>query len=177
MQRYAGRRTRWWLARQQSHGRDRSRPRDGRPTNGTYRDNVTTSPDVSRVRFSRFVARVLADARDRGMTDRDIAAATGVGASTFHRWQAGKFTTAPDLDKVRAFCAGLGVPPEAALLALGLAPGRDDPEPEPAIEPDVRRILRTLADPNVPDVRKIAIRGMLRLVAREARDASREIGA
>jgi hypothetical protein len=43
---------------------------------------------------------------------------------------------------------GLGVKPRVALLALGIEEGRDDPEPEPAIPDDVRRILRGLANPS-----------------------------
>jgi transcriptional regulator with XRE-family HTH domain len=97
---------------------------------------VAASADVNRARFARFVARVLVDAHERGMSDDDIAAATGVGSSTFHRWQKGQFTRAPSIEKVRSFCVGLGVKPRVALLALGIEEGRDDPEPEPAIPDD-----------------------------------------
>ncbi|HEU4423684.1 MAG TPA: helix-turn-helix domain-containing protein [Pilimelia sp.] len=138
---------------------------------------MATSADVARVRFSRLVARVLSDVRERGWTDRDIATATGVGVSTFHRWKRGEFEQAPDVHKVRAFFGGLGLAVRPALLALGIEDGRDDPEPEPPMDPDVRTILRTLADPSVPDDRKAAIKGMLRLIAREARGARREAGA
>lgn len=88
MQRYAGRLTKRMVRRRKwSRGWDHFRPRDSRPTNGTYRDRVAASADVNRARFARFVARVLVDAHERGMSDDDIAAATGVGSSTFHRWQ------------------------------------------------------------------------------------------
>lgn len=143
-----------------------------RPARGTYGDRMA-SQDVNRQRFARFVARVLADARDRGLTDTDIAKATGVGTSTFHRWQKGQFASAPDINKVRRFCEGLGVPPGAALLALGVTEGRDDPEPEPAIDPDVRRILRMLADPSVSDEDKQGIRTVLRMLAGRARSTTR----
>lgn len=144
--------------RQQCH------PRDNRPTNGTYRKRVATSSDVNRVRFARFVERVLDEARGRGMTDADIAEATGVGPSTFHRWRRGAFKEAPELERVKRFCAGLGVPARAALLALGVTDGRDEPTPEPTIDPEVRRILRLLADPSVSDEDKQAIRAMLRVI-------------
>ncbi|HEU4425026.1 MAG TPA: XRE family transcriptional regulator [Pilimelia sp.] len=136
---------------------------------------MATSADVARARYAKLVARVLSDMRERGMTDRDITAATGVGVSTFHRWKRGEFEQAPDVHKVRAFFGGLGLAIRPALLALGVEDGRDDPEPEPPLEPDVRAILRTLADPNVSDERKTAIRGMLRLIAREARSTRREV--
>lgn len=135
---------------------------------------MATAPDVSRVRFARFVARVLDDARDRGLTDKDIAERTGVGASTFHRWQRGDFARAPEIGRVRAFCAGLGVPARDALRALGIEEGRDDPEPEPAMDPDVRRVLRALADPNVSDQEKLVIREMLKMIARRPSGASRQ---
>lgn len=127
------------------------------------------SPDVSRIRFARFVARTLASARDRGMTDRDIHAATGIPPSTFHRWQKGDFRTAPDLDKVRKFCEGLGVSVTGAMTALGMTPGRDNAEPEPPMPPEIRVILRRLADPNVPESDKLVIREMLKLLAQQAR--------
>lgn len=105
------------------------------------------------------------------MTDLDIHQATGVNPSTFYRWQRGDIKTAPKVEQVRRFCAGLGVPERAALLALGLADGRDDPEPETVIDPEVRRILRLLADPSVSDEDKQAIRAMLRVIGPRARRA------
>lgn len=169
MQRYAGQLTKRLTRKvKQSRTRDRSHPRDNRPKSGTYLDGVP-APDVNRARFARFVARVLADAHDRGLTDRDIEAATGVGSSTFHRWQTARFARSPSIEKVRAFCAGLGVNPRAALLALGLDEGRDSPEPEPAIEPDVRTVLRALADPNTSESDKTVIRAMLRMLAQRVR--------
>jgi transcriptional regulator with XRE-family HTH domain len=144
-----------------------SRPRDNRPPNATYRGIVATSPDVDRARFSRFVARALDQARSRGLTDKDIAAATGVNAATFHRWKRGDYRTAPGVDKVKAFCAGLDIPAAAALLALGLSEGRTDPEPDPVIDPDIRTILRRLADPNVSEEHKQAMRTVLRMLAQQ----------
>lgn len=152
---------------------ERTRPRENRPANGTYLDLVATSADVNRQRFARFVARVLADARDRGMTDSDIAKATGVGSSTFHRWQAGNFRKRPELEKIKTFCEGLGVPVRAAMLALGIEDGRDETAPEPALDPDVRRILRALADPGRPDEEKRVIREMLKMIAARTRQTGR----
>ena len=129
------------------------------------------APDVNRARFARFVSRVLADAHDRGLTDREIEEQTGVGSSTFHRWQGGKLARSPSIEKVRAFCAGLGVNPRAALLALGIEDGRDQTDPEPTLDPDVRRILRALADPNISDADKALAREMLRMLAQRLRSA------
>lgn len=123
---------------------------------------MPTDPKVNLARFSKVVKRALDEARDRGMTDPDIEKATGVRASTFHRWR--RAEVAPQIAKVNAFFDGLGVPRRAAHLALGVAEGRDEPEPEPAIDPEVRRILRLLADPSISDEDKNAIRAMLRVI-------------
>lgn len=145
------------------HGRERARPRDNRPANGTQYEGVIAP--VSRARFARFVAHALAAARDRGMTDKDIAAATGIGTSTFHRWQRGEFSTAPDLSRVRAFCEGLGVSTSEALAALGMSERQQRPSPEPPMDPDVLIVLRALADPNVPADEKRMIRDMISMIA------------
>lgn len=170
MRSYAVNGVAWPTARRRRlRTRQHSHPWDNRPAPPPYRDGVPPAPDVNRVRFSRFVARLLADARSRNMTDRDIAKATGVNPSTFHRWQRGDINGAPSIGRVRAFCVGLGVNPRAALLALGLDEGRDSPEPEPALDPDFRMILRALADPNTPDSDKAVIREMLRMLAQRVR--------
>ena len=123
-------------------------------------------PSVARARFAKFVARTLESARRRGMTDKDIAAATGIGASTFHRWRRGEGRELPEIEKVVAFCEGLGVSPAGALAALGLNPAvRDNPEPEPPMPPEVRRVMRLLADPNVPDKDKVFLQETLRMLA------------
>jgi hypothetical protein len=126
---------------------------------------VPPSPDINRQRFARFVARVLADALDRGMNDKDIHVATTISPSTFHRWQRADFQSTPDIGKIRAFCEGLDVPTAAALKALGANEGRDETTPEPAIDPDARPILRALSDPAVSDADKTFIRETLRMLA------------
>ena len=151
--------------RSRSHRWQRTHARQRRCAEEPYRVAVSPSPEINRQRFARFVARVLADARDRGLNDRDITNATTISASTFHRWQRGDFATTPDVGKITAFCEGLGVPTRAALLALGAEEGRDDPAPEPALDPDIRRIQRALSDPNVSDQDKMIIREMLKMAA------------
>lgn len=170
MQRYADRSPpRPMATLPQTRTWERTHAWDGTPENGTYGLLVATSSDVNRQRFAKFVTRVLADARDRKMTDEDIVEVTGVGSSTFHRWQGGDFRRMPELEKVKAFCEGLGVPVRAAMLALGVEEGRDETEPDPAVDPDIRRILRALADPNVSDEDKLVIREMLKMAAARVR--------
>jgi len=95
------------------------------------------------------------------MTDPQIEAATGIRASTFHRWRRGE--VAPTVDKVRQFCAGLGVSPGEALAALGVGPR--EATPEQPMDPDVAALLRRLADPNTNEATKDYIRQTLRLLA------------
>lgn len=133
-----------------------------------------TSSDLSRARFARFVQHALERARDNGMTDRGIAKTTGVSTSTFHRWRNGDWKESPEIDKVRAFTEGVGASIDEAMIALGVRPGRDNPEPEPPLPPEIRKILRHLADPNVPERNKIVTREMLHMLAERIEGASRQ---
>jgi transcriptional regulator with XRE-family HTH domain len=117
---------------------------------------------VDRVRFARFVSRALVSARERGLTDPQIEEATGIRASTFHRWKRGE--SSPSVDKVRQFCAGLGVSPREALNALGMG-DRGPAEPEPIVDPDILALLRKLSDPNTNDETKTYIRTTLKMLA------------
>lgn len=94
------------------------------------------------------------------MTDRLVEEATGIRASTFHRWQRGE--VAPTVDKVRQFCAGLGVSSTEALAALGMGPR--EATPEPPMDPVVLAILRKMADPSTSEETKEYIRTTLRLL-------------
>ncbi len=155
-----------------SYPRQRCRPRDNRPANGTDTGAVTSDPvppSLARKRFAAFVSRALDAARRRGMTNKDIVAATGVGESTFHRWKRGEGRELPEIDRVRAYCAGLGESTAEAMRALGMAPGRQPTEPEPPLPPEVRTILRKLADPNVSNRDKLVINEMLKLLADQDR--------
>jgi transcriptional regulator with XRE-family HTH domain len=155
----ADRMTRRDRRRDRWHLRERERPRDNRPLNRDYVARVPSA--VDRVRFSRFVERALSGARRRGLTDPQIETATGVKASTFHRWRRGE--VAPTVDKVRSFCAGLGLDPTEALAALGV--GARVATPPPPLDPDVEKLLRLLADPNVNAETKEFIRQTLRMLA------------
>jgi hypothetical protein len=126
---------------------------------------VVVSRDVARANFGAFVRRTLRAAHDRGLTDDAIARVTGVGDSTFHRWAKGDWQRAPGITKVIDFCVGLGAAPEDALAALGVRGGAVRAEPDPMEDPDVRRIARLLADPNVSPEEKAAVRHTLRLLA------------
>lgn len=82
-------------------------------------------------------------------------------ASTYHRWRRGE--TAPTVDKVRQFAAGLGLPAAEALQALGVGPRTETP-PE-ALDPDVAALLRKLADPSTSEQTRVFIRQLLRTLA------------
>lgn len=117
---------------------------------------------VDRVRFSRFVERALESARQRGMSAAQIEQATRISLSTIHRWRRGEI--APTVDKVRQFCAGLGLSPKEALAALGMA-DREAAPPEPIVDPDILALLRKLQDPNTNDETKTYIRTTLQMLA------------
>lgn len=129
---------------------------------------MAVTPAVARARFARFIGRALRDARDRGMTDTDIKAATGIPPSTFHRWQTTEGGL-PRWEKVAQFCAGLDIPLTAASAALGMTDQTREAEPEPADDPDLRALGRRLRDPAVPESEKQAIRHTIRLLARSTR--------
>lgn len=166
MQCYAERRAarhRW--AWRYPRKRVRPRPRDNRTENGTYRLTMATvSRDIQRVRFGAWVRRALQAARRQGLTDDEIARRTGVGDSTFHRWAKGDWVRSPSIAKVLDFCAGLGLPPDEALTALG---AHRPAATEPTADPDLDRIGRILNDPNTPKAEAAAIRRMLRALAGE----------
>lgn len=151
-------------SRSQCHRQHRRHVRHSGTFADAYRDPVSPAPEINKQRFSRFVQRVISDARDRGMSDKEIERRTSVSPSTFHRWRRGDFATTPDVGRITAFCEGLGISPSTAMRALGAEEGRDDPAPEPAMDPDVRRILRALTDPHVSDTDKLLIRETLKML-------------
>lgn len=106
------------------------------------------------------------------MKAAEIQQVTGIQLSTIHRWRRGEI--APTVDRVRKFCAGLGIDPTEALAALGMAT-RSQP-PEPTMDPDVAALLRKLSDPNVNDETKAYIRQTLKVLANlpEPRPARRK---
>lgn len=128
---------------------------------------MALAPDVARARFARFVDRALREARQRGLTDLDIKRLTSIQPSTFHRWRTTEGGL-PKIEKVNAFCDGLDIPRSAAYAALGIDETRE-PTPEPPLDPDLRRLARTLADPNVPEATKEAIRHTIRALSRAER--------
>jgi len=97
------------------------------------------------------------------MTDPQIEKVTGIAASTFHRWRGGK--TAPTVDKVRQFCAGLGIPAREALAAMGAAERRATAAEPITQDPDFALLARRLQDPNVSEETKAYIRTTLRMLA------------
>lgn len=127
--------------------------------------------DVRRVRFSEFVRRVLAAAKTRGLTIKQIEEATGVGKSTFYRWRDGQMLAKPD--ELRRFCDGLGASISEAYAALGWSeqPAKRQTRPEPIIDdPDLRLLLRKLTSPNTPAAEKLWIRRQIRSMAEGIKD-------
>lgn len=137
----------------------------------TYRVDMALSPEVASKRFSASVKDVLDRARARDLSDIKIRELTGVGPSTFHRWRRGEWgKEGPQLHRVVAFYEGLGEDPSVALVALGVAMAQNDPitsgsTDDPLADPDVRAILRRLADPKTSAHMRTTIKAMLRYLA------------
>lgn len=131
----------------------------------TYLGRVAVDREVARVNFARFVQGALDAAKARGISSEAVAQATGVGLSTIHRWRRGEWGNEwPKLQQVIDFAKGLSIPEEDAFAALGLRGERAPAAPAP-LDPEMVRVLRRLADPNVPKTEKDAIRLMLRSLA------------
>jgi transcriptional regulator with XRE-family HTH domain len=134
---------------------------------------MALDPTVARARFAAFIGRALREARQRGLTDVDIKRLTGITPATFHKWKT-LDGGLPKIDKVQAFCRGLDIPPAAAYAALGIDDTRE-PTPELELDPDLKRVARILADPNVPEDTKQAIRLSIRMLSRAARTEAEHI--
>lgn len=121
--------------------------------------------ELARANFAQFVRGAVDTARARGLNDAAIEEATGLAASTFYRWRGGQWGREwPRIQQVIDFCKGLGIPEEDAFAALGLRGERTPAAPGP-LDPDMVRVLRALADPNVSRTEKDAIRLMMRRLA------------
>lgn len=125
-------------------------------------------PAVARARFAAWVDRALRQARANDLTDRKIFELSGVSTSTFHRWRTQQAKTLPKLDKVKAFAGATGASIEDAMQALGMTDSTPQPTPEPPLPPEIRLIMRRLADPNTSEDEKDFIRKSLQLLAGHA---------
>lgn len=99
------------------------------------------------------------------MTVPQIEAATQVGKTTFYRWVKGEWSKDPRPSEVRAFCQGLGLSITEAYQALGWSEQETSRprNPDPIVtDPDLRRVMRALTDPNVSPAEKMMIRRLLR---------------
>jgi transcriptional regulator with XRE-family HTH domain len=140
--------------------------REVRPDFGAYGLLVGVALEVRRDRFARLVRRVLDEARQRGMTNADIANATGVPKSTFYRWRDSDWSRDPSGSHVRSFFDGLNVPVSVAYNALDWAdPDIGAVQPDPPLDPEFREILRKLRDPNVDESEKQFLRESIKMLA------------
>lgn len=117
--------------------------------------------DLRRARFGRLVARTVADARDRGMTIEMIVAAAKVSWTTIDRWMKGDWNKDPRGTQVKDFFDGLGGSLADGYAALGWTVDPERAEPEPSMDPRLRKLARILSDPDVSVLEKIAIQSQL----------------
>lgn len=92
----------------------------------------------------------------------------GINRNTISRWELGYYGPDKAADVI-ALADATGTDRQEALAAAGILPVGESPErprhPEPPMDPDVRRLLRALADPDTPPGEKQFIRDFLRLAA------------
>lgn len=107
----------------------------------------------------------------RRMTERPgwsvarLARDSGIHRATIFKWMAGK--GGATVTSVRQIAEALGDEPANALRAAGNMEGVADE----AMDPDLKLLMRRLADPDVPDSEKAAIRTALRYLAELAEKA------
>lgn len=104
-----------------------------------------------------------------------IAEVAGIGNPTIYRWRDGNWRQGPRAEQVVAFCNALGLSPSVPFGILW--PGQDEQVPAdeaPPLDPDLKIIMRRLADPNVGDAEKATIRATLRYLADLADQSGRE---
>ncbi len=147
---------------------DSSVPGRARAGHWSYRHGVTETANARKIAFATFVRRALDEARAmRAWSGTEVSRRTGVSRQTINRWVRGDWASDPEVERVVAFCEGLGLNPAAAFTALGwdrATTPRSAPTPPP-MDPDVEALLRRLVDPNVSDAEKFHIRETIRYLA------------
>lgn len=141
------------------------RPADTRPR-VLYRVHVRNTSTPERGSWATYVTHV----RTRvGMSKAELARRLGVDRGTVHRWETGQ-TRPEDAVVVTKFADLFGLDIDEVLTEAGLRlldrPARTD-ESVP-LDPDVKLIMRRLADPNVTEAEKVIIRATLQHLARIA---------
>lgn len=132
-------------------------------------------PAVARARYAAFVDRSMRIARENGLSDRKVAALSGLSTATLHRWRNAQGKELPEIEKVRTFCEAVGASLDDAMAALGLTGDGPTPTPEPPLPREVQVILRRLNDPNTPEIERQFIRQSLEMLAdRAAANARRD---
>ncbi len=107
----------------------------------------------------------------RRMTERPgwsvarLARDSHIHRATIFKWMAGK--GGANVASVRAIAEALGDDPANALRAAG----NIDAAPEETMDPDLKLLMRRLADPDAPEAEKTAIRAALRYLAELAEKA------
>lgn len=147
-----------------SRSRHQSRERHQETPDGTYGYPVpaSASRDPRVLAFARFIKRALDQA---GMSIDQVEERTGLKRSTIYRWHRAEVES-PRRKQVQQFCDGLGISRTVASQILGWDGTPPSPEPDPAVDPDLRAVMRRLTDPAVSAEEKTVIRATLRYLAK-----------
>lgn len=141
-----------------------------------YRVHVGDTPTPDRGTWAAYVAAT----RTRvGLNKSELARRLGIDRGTVHRWEQG--TSRPeDAVVVTKFAHLFGLDVDEVLtvagLRVGTMPTPTQPTKEPPLDPDLRIIMRRLADPAVSEAEKTAIRATLNYLANIASQQERAEG-
>jgi transcriptional regulator with XRE-family HTH domain len=125
-----------------------------------------------KLEFAAFVRKALETARTaRAWNGSEVARRTGVSRQTINRWVRGDWQSAPEPERVVAFCDGLGLDPTDAFTILDW--GRPAPPAAPELDPDIAALLRRWADPALSDEERFHIRETVRYLAYRPSPAER----
>lgn len=140
-----------------------------------YGVHVRNTPTPERGNWATYVTAT----RERvGMSKAELGRRLGVDRGTVHRWEAGQ-NRPEDAAVVTAFANLFGLDVDEALTAAGLRLGTapvSRPTKEVPLDPDLKIIMRRLADPNVSEPEKVSIRATLRYLAQLAERPPRDDG-
>jgi transcriptional regulator with XRE-family HTH domain len=126
------------------------------------RDNPPAG--ARKLEFSAFVRRALETARtNRAWNGSEVARRTGVSRQTINRWVRGDWRSAPEPERVVAFCEGLGLDAGDAFTILEW--GRPAPSATPDLDRDIAALLRRWADPALTEQERFHIRETVRYLA------------
>lgn len=116
-----------------------------------------------------FAELIVEGRRQRGWSQDELEAESGVSRSTLSRWERG-LADKPEPAHVRAVCAALGLDPRRAAVALGYLTQEEVDGDHPRLDPNIEEVLAILQDPAVPGAEKESWIDYLKFLQAKARN-------